>query len=269
MQNHSYQHPFRSTAKQTSIFITAGFPHLNSLPEHILSLQRRVDFIEVGMPFSDPVADGPVIQRTSQIALQNGMHIGLLFSQLREISDRISVPIVLMGYLNPVLQYGLERFLQECAGLKIRHLILPDLSPELFEARYRSSFQHYGVSLCFLVTPSTPDDRIRRIATLSQNGFVYLVGDHRITGGSYDITSDLQERYRHIRTLCGETPLFLGFGIDSAEKKTSALTHCDGVIIGSSYLKAIENETVTSFFAAMHIPEKRILPDENAPVSIV
>lgn len=232
--------PFRNEHKQISIFITAGYPQIDSLPQQLLFLQEQgIDFIEIGIPFSDPMADGPMIQHTSSIALQNGMHVALLFKQLASVREQLDLPLVLMGYLNPVLQFGLELFLHNCRELHVASLILPDLSAELYAAKYKEIFDQYGVPITFLITPATPDERVSHIARVCENSFVYLVGCNSITGHGYAIDESLQLRYRALKTLCGTTPLFLGFGIDSRAKTEQGFRECDGVIIGSAYLEAL------------------------------
>jgi len=232
---------FKKDSKQVSIFVTAGYPHFDSLKGQLLQLQQLgVDFAEVGIPFSDPMADGPVIQETSSIALANGMKLGLLLQQLEAMQNEIHIPLVLMGYLNPVLQFGLDAFLQKCQTLNIASLILPDLSVELYETKYKQSFEKYGIPVTFLVTPLTPDARVQRIAQVCQNSFVYLVGQNGITGQGYDISSTLSTRYAELKSLCSGTPLFLGFGIDSKAKKEQAFNSVDGVIVGTAYLKAVK-----------------------------
>lgn len=244
--------PFIQQHKQVSVFVTAGFPKLESLPDQLLFLQAQgVDFIEIGIPFSDPMADGPVIQHTSSIALENGMQLDLLFRQLASVRDQLTIPIVLMGYLNPVLQYNLGNFLGKCQELKIASVILPDLSVELFETKYATIFSSFNVPVTFLITPKTPDERVKRIANVCSNSFVYLVGQNSITGNSYTIDSHMQERYAELKSVCGTTPLFLGFGIDSKAKKEQAFEHCDGAIVGSAYLKALEHEQESAFLEAL------------------
>lgn len=246
------KNPFKQVHKQTSFFITAGFPQRDSLPDQLLLLQAKgVDFIEIGMPFSDPMADGPVIQQCSSIALQNGMTPDLLFEQLEEIREKIHVPLVLMGYFNPVLQYGMKAFLEKCRQLRISSLILPDLPLELYLSEYKALVEASGISMTFLVTPQTSDERIRKIAEVCQNSFVYLVGQNSITGTTYTISEAQLGCYAAIKQLCGETPVMLGFGIDSPERQQQAFLHCDGAIIGSAYLKAVQNGTETAFLDAL------------------
>jgi len=240
--------PFIKNKKQVSIFVTAGYPHFDSLKGQLLQLQEQgVDFAEVGIPFSDPMADGPVIQETSTVALRNGMKLELLLQQLESMRNDIHIPLVLMGYLNPVLQFGLDSFLSRCQKLDIKSLILPDLSLELYQNRYRETFEKYGVPVTFLITPLTPNDRVQRIAQACQNSFVYLVGQNSITGQGYAINDALATRYAQLKALCGEAPLFLGFGIDSKEKKEKAFESVDGVIVGTAYLKAVKSGEEVAF----------------------
>lgn len=239
---------FIKDKKQVSIFVTAGYPKVDSLKNQLLTLQRQgVDFIEVGIPFSDPMADGPVIQETSSIALENGMKLGLLLDQLDALRSEVHIQLVLMGYLNPVLQFGLDAFLSRCQLLKVASLILPDLSVELYETKYRHVFTKYGIPVTFLITPLTPDERVQRVAKVCSNSFVYLVGQNSITGQGYIINESMSSRYAELKTLCGTTPLFLGFGIDSKEKKEQAFESVDGVIVGTAYLKAIKNGNEDEF----------------------
>jgi len=240
--------PFKKDKKQVSIFVTAGYPKIDSLKGQLLQLQEQgVDFIEVGIPFSDPMADGPVIQETSSIALHNGMKLGLLLDQLDDVKSEIKIPLVLMGYLNPVLQFGLDAFLSRCQSLNIASLILPDLSVELYETKFKAVFEKYNIPVTFLITPISPNDRVKRVAQVCKNSFVYLVGQNSITGQGYSIDSNMTNRYAELKSLCGNTPLFLGFGIDSKEKKEQAFTSVDGVIVGTAYLKAVKNNAEITF----------------------
>jgi tryptophan synthase alpha chain len=232
--------PFKKDTKQISIFITAGYPTLESTTEQILVLQSKgVDFIEVGIPFSDPMADGPVIQETSAIALANGMQMDILFDQLASIQDQVRIPLVLMGYLNPVLQYGIDKFLSKCKELSIASVILPDMSLELYERLYKAQFEKYAIAVSFLITPLTDDDRIQKIAQVSAKSFVYLVSVTSITGGKIRIDNKVVNRYDDIKELCGETPMMIGFGISNSSDVKNAQKHSDGAIIGSAYLKAV------------------------------
>ena len=244
--------PFKKDKKQISIFVTAGYPELDSLVPQLLQLQELgVDFAEVGIPFSDPMADGPVIQETSTVALQNGMKLELMLLQLEAAKDAIHIPLVLMGYLNPVLQFGLDAFLSRCQKLGIASLILPDLSLELYQTKYKAAFEKYGVPVTFLITPLTTDGRVLQTAEACANSFVYLVGQNSITGQGYAISSALSTRYAELKSLCGDTPLFIGFGIDSKTKKEKAFESVDGVIVGTAYLKAVKNGEEDEFLRGL------------------
>jgi len=232
---------FKKDKKQLSIFITSGFPKLESTTEQILFLQSKgIDFIEVGIPFSDPMADGPVIQDSSMIALQNGMNMDVMFNQLHSIKNEVKIPLVIMGYLNPVLQFGLENFLEKCKAQNIASVILPDMSVEIYERFYKTQFEKYEIPVSFLITPFTSVERIKKIAELSKNSFVYLVSNASITGENKNIGSDLVEKYQEIKVLCNETPLMLGFGISTKEDILKAHKYCDGAIIGSAYIKSLK-----------------------------
>lgn len=221
-----------------SIFLTAGYPRLNDLSQQIKLLEKhRVDFVEIGIPFSDPLADGPIIQDSSSIALKNGMSLPLIFQQLKEIET--SLPLVLMGYLNPILQFGIEYFLLETKNAGIDKVILPDLSMEIYERDYQSIFEKYSITPCFLVTPKTTNDRIQKAAKLSVKGFIYLVSTNSTTGANNDSTEELQLRYSEIKNLCGGTPVIMGFGIRDQATFQQATQHVDGAIIGSAFIQAL------------------------------
>ncbi len=246
--------PFKKHKKQISIFITAGYPTLESTTEQILTLQSSgIDFIEVGIPFSDPMADGPVIQETSSIALANGMQMDILFSQLESIQDQIKVPLVLMGYLNPVIQYGIDKFLSRCKELSIASVILPDMSLELYERFYKSKFEKFQIPISFLITPLTDNERIQKIAKISEKSFVYLVSVTSITGGKISFDSITVNRYDEIKTLCEETPVMIGFGISNLVDVRNAQKHSDGAIIGSAYLNALKIKSQSMFLENLEI----------------
>ena len=229
--------PFAKESKQLSIFVTAGYPKIDSLgPQLQLLSSKGVDFVEVGIPFSDPLADGPVIQETSAVALENGMNLKLLFDQLKSIEP--DLPLVLMGYLNPVMAYGLKPFLKDCQECDIQAVILPDLSPEIYERFYQNEFTKYGVSPVLLITPSSTEDRIRNAAKLCSNSFVYLVSSHSITGGASTWTEEQLKSFESIVSKCGNTPVFIGFGIRTKDDIRKVHSVCNGAIIGSAYLKA-------------------------------
>lgn len=234
-----------------SIFLTAGYPRLNDLSQQIKLLEKhRVDFVEIGIPFSDPLADGPIIQDSSSIALKNGMSLPLIFQQLKEIET--SLPLVLMGYLNPILQFGIEYFLLETKNAGIDKVILPDLSMEIYERDYQSIFEKYSITPCFLVTPKTTNDRIQKAAKLSVKGFIYLVSTNSTTGANNDSTEELQLRYSEIKNLCGGTPVIMGFGIRDKATFQQATQHVDGAIIGSAFIQALGNGSEEEFLRELN-----------------
>jgi tryptophan synthase alpha chain len=236
--------PFKKDKKQIGLFATAGFPELNSAIKIIPELSLKgADFIEVGIPFSDPMADGPTIQHSSEVALKNGMNMSILFDQLEEVKAKVNCPLVLMGYLNPVLTFGLEKFLQKCNQTSIKTVILPDMSIEIYERFHQAMFEEYGISVCFLITQNTPDDIIKRVAKVSTNSFVYLVSSVSITGSTQDFSIDNSENVNRIRKIIGDIPLFMGFGISTRKDVEMVQKVVDGAIIGSAYLKSISLKT--------------------------
>lgn len=237
--------PLKKETKQLSIFTTAGYPELNSLKEQITLFEKsNIDFIEVGIPFSDPMADGPTIQKTSERALSNGMNMDLIFDQLEEIST--DIPVVLMGYLNPVMTFGLEKFLQKCKRLNIRSVILPDLSLEIYERFHKALFESYNVYPVFIVTPKTSKERIIRIAKACENSFVYLVSSNATTGANIEL-QDNSKRYVEIKSICGNTPLFIGFGIKTKADVQRIQQSVDGAIIGSAFLESVTRKEEAKF----------------------
>jgi tryptophan synthase alpha chain len=223
-----------------SIYFTAGFPRLNDTETILTSLQKHgADLIEVGMPYSDPLADGPVIQNSSMKALQNGMTIKKLFQQLNNAKDEIKIPLILMGYLNPVLQFGFEKFCQEAKHAGISGIILPDLPISEYENEYQKIFEANGLNFIFLITPETSEERIRKIDSLSK-GFIYAVSSSSVTGKNTDINA--QENYfKKIQNLHLKNKVLIGFGIRDHQTFQAAAKYAAGAIIGTAYIKAIEN----------------------------
>jgi len=226
--------------KLLSIYFTAGFPQLEDTISILEQLQEAdVDMIELGLPFSDPLADGPTIQESSTKALRNGMTTDKLFRQLEGIRNRIHVPLIVMGYFNPMMQYGVERFCKRCQEVGIDGLIIPDLPADVYHEQYKSLFQKYGLLNMFLITPQTPDDRIRYIDKVSE-GFIYMVSSAATTGvqGSF---GDTQEQYfQRISEMKLQSKILVGFGISNAETYQAAITHSQGAIIGSAFIKHLE-----------------------------
>ncbi|MEX6687352.1 tryptophan synthase subunit alpha [Danxiaibacter flavus] len=227
-----------------NVYCTAGFPKLDSTLEVMRALQDNgADLIELGMPYSDPLADGPVIQASGSIALKNGMTIANLFKQLKDFRKEINVPVILMGYMNPVLQYGFERFCADAAAVGVDGLILPDLPQYEFETEYGDIIKKYGLDFIFLVTPETSEERVRQIDELS-SGFLYAVSSSSTTGNEKDF--GLVEKYlQRLQNLKLKNPVLVGFGIKDKQTFASAAKHANGAIIGSAYIKALnENSNV-------------------------
>jgi tryptophan synthase alpha chain len=221
-----------------NVYCTAGFPLLNSTIEVMKALQDNgADIIELGMPYSDPLADGPVIQQSSSIALGNGMTIKKLFEQLRDFRKEISLPVVLMGYMNPVLQYGFEKFCTDAAAVGIDGLILPDLPEHEFETEYGAIIKKYSLDFIFLVTPETSNERIKKLDSLS-SGFLYAVSSSSTTGSDKNMT-DVKGFLLKLQGLKLQNPVLVGFGIKDKATFDAACAHANGAIIGSAYIKSL------------------------------
>lgn len=237
--------PFIKSHKQKSIFITAGYPKINSLEGQIRLLEKyNIDFIEIGIPFSDPLADGPTIQKTSEIAINNGMNLPLLFDQLNSIKTKI--PLVLMGYLNPVLNFGIEKFVIASKECGISSVILPDMSLEIYERFYQSIFEQYELPVSFLITPHTEISRIKKIAKECSRSFMYLVSSNSTTGTGSKLTLN-EDSLKSIYGLIEGTPLMIGFGIKTKADIENVHQFADGAIIGSAYLQALEKGREVEF----------------------
>jgi tryptophan synthase alpha chain len=226
--------------KVLDVYCTAGFPKLDSTLEVMKSLQDNgADLIELGMPYSDPLADGEVIQQSGAVALKNGMTIAKLFEQLSEMRSAINVPVILMGYMNPVIQYGFENFCAKAAEVGVDGLILPDLPMYEYESEYGQIIKKYNLNLIFLVTPETKDDRLVQIDELS-SGFLYAVSSSSTTGSNKDIRE--QEAYfKKLHDLKLKNPILVGFGIKDRQTFEVACKYTNGAIIGSAYIKALAN----------------------------
>ena len=225
-----------------NVYCTAGYPALESTLPLMKSLESAgADLIELGMPYSDPLADGPVIQQSSAIALANGMTISTLFSQLKDFRNEIQVPVILMGYLNPVLQYGFEKFCADAAHAGIDGLILPDLPEYEFETVYGPMIKKYGLDFIFLVTPETSDERVQKLDQLS-TGFLYAVSSSSTTGSDKQM-QPVEAYLERLKRFGLKNPVLVGFGIKDKESFDAACAHANGAIIGSAYIKSLENAT--------------------------
>jgi tryptophan synthase alpha chain len=225
-----------------NVYCTAGFPHLHSTIDVMKALQQNgADIIELGMPYSDPLADGPVIQQSNMMALSNGITIAKLFEQLKDFRKEITVPVILMGYMNPVLQYGFEKFCADAAAVGIDGLILPDLPQYEFETEYGTIIKKYHLDFIFLVTPETSEERIRKIDELS-SGFIYAVSSSSTTGNNKAI-EDQQGYFEKLQSMNLKNPILVGFGIKDKQTFQAACQHSNGAIIGSAFIKALEKST--------------------------
>jgi tryptophan synthase alpha chain len=231
---------FKSRQKDIlSVYFTAGYPSVDSTAGIIENLALAgVDMIEIGMPFSDPLADGPVIQRSSEVALKNGMNMKLLFKQLENIRDRVSVPLLLMGYLNPVVKFGMENFCHHCIYAGIDGVIIPDLPPEVYTAQYSILFEKNDLRNIFLIAPGSDNERVRTIDRMSR-GFIYMVSSSSTTGMKGSFSREQKEYFKRIRELNLSNPLLIGFGISGNEAFREACLTASGVIVGSAFIKAI------------------------------
>ena len=226
--------------KLLSIYFTAGFPAIDDTVSILEQLQEAgVDMIELGLPFSDPLADGPTIQESSTKALHNGMTTDKLFDQLQRIRKTIDVPLIVMGYFNPMMQFGVERFCKRCQEVGIDGLIIPDLPVDVYHEKYQKLFQQYGLLNMFLITPQTPDDRIDYIDNVSE-GFIYMVSSAATTGAQGSFGNEQEQYFKRIGAMNLKSKLLVGFGISNRETYDAAVAHSQGAIIGSAFIKHLE-----------------------------
>lgn len=224
-----------------SIYFTAGFPRLEDTRIVLTALEGAgADLVEIGMPYSDPVADGETIQASNQKALDNGMTVARLFEQLQNFrSEGITLPVILMGYFNPVYQYGVEAFCEKCSELGIDGLILPDLPLDEYLAGYREIFEKYGLLNIFLITPQTSDERVRKIDTVS-SGFIYMVSSASVTGATSGVSSNMEAYFERVNNLGLKNPRLVGFGIKDRDSFEKSAKHASGAIIGSQFVRVLE-----------------------------
>lgn len=241
--------------KILSVYFTAGFPEINDTAEIIRCLCKNgVDMIEIGMPFSDPMADGPVIRESSNAAIKNGMTLELLFSQLAEVKN-VLIPKILMGYFNPVLQYGVEKFCRSCAENDISGVILPDLPIAYFDKHYRAVFEKFGIHNILLVAPETPIERIREIDIMGA-GFLYVVSTRGVTGTTSGFGNE-HERLQSIASMGLKLPLMMGFGIRDKASFDSACYYASGGIIGTAFINALKETGTTGEKVARFVSKFR------------
>ena len=236
---------FEKKENLLSIYFTAGFPKIDDTPKIIKELDKsQVDMIEIGLPFSDPLADGPTIQKSSEKALSNGMTTNLLFDQLKDLRKISDIPVVIMGYFNPILQYGIEKFCSNCKDVGIDGLIIPDLPADIYKKNYKIIFEKYKLNMMFLITPQTSNQRIKLIDDLSK-GFIYMVSSYSVTGAKDSFDKYQIEYFKRIKKLNLSNPLLIGFGISNKKTFQAACQNSNGAIIGSAYIKYIENHGVS------------------------
>lgn len=233
-----------STAEgKLNVYYTAGYPNLEDTLPILQQLQESgADLVEIGMPYSDPVADGETIQESNQIALENGMSVKKLFAQLAGMRSHITVPVLLMGYINPVLQYGLEDFCKKCAEVGVDGLILPDMPMDVYLEEYKSIFDQYGILNIFLVTPQTSPERIYQIDKASE-GFIYTVSSASVTGSQSGVSGDMEAYFNRINAMGLKNPRLIGFGIQDRRTFKKACDYAQGAIIGSAFIRVLKSST--------------------------
>ncbi len=223
-----------------SVYFTAGYPNLNDTVRIIQELEKNgVDLIEIGIPFSDPTADGPTIQRSSEAALKNGMSVNLLFEQLKDIRRSVQIPLIVMGYFNPVLQFGVEKFCKKCSDIGIDGTILPDLPLEEFEDSYTDIFRQNNLYNILLITPQTTEKRIRQIDDAT-DGFIYMVSSASTTGAGKKVEDFHRDYFDRIQQMNLRNPRLMGFGISDHETFANACKYSSGAIIGSAFVNVLK-----------------------------
>ena len=240
-----------------NIYFTAGFPALQDTMTILTALEQSgADIAEIGMPYSDPVADGETIQESNHQALLNGMSLKTLFEQLSGMRKTLSIPVVLMGYINPVIQFGIENFCKKCQEVGVDGLILPDLPMDEYLAEYKPVFDKYGLLNIFLITPQTTEDRIRRIDGNSE-GFIYMVSSASITGSTSGITPQMEAYFERVNNMNLRNPRLIGFGIKDNETFSKACEFAQGAIIGSQFIRVLQNAENLSIDIAAYVASVR------------
>ena len=232
--------------KLLSIYFTAGFPKLNDTVTIIQELEKNgVDMIEIGLPFSDPLADGPTIQESSTISIENGMKTTLLFEQLKDIRKSVQIPLIIMGYFNPMMQFGMEKFCQKCAEVGIDGLIIPDLPLHVYETEYKAIFEKYNLKNIFLITPQTSNKRIQQIDSISDS-FIYMVSSAAVTGSQSGFGSEQMDYFKGIADLNLKNQQIVGFGIKDKTTFNQATEFQKGAIIGSAFISFLKNNPISN-----------------------
>ncbi len=234
---------FQNKQKEVlSIYFTAGHPTIDSVVPIITELEKRgADMIEIGIPFSDPLADGPVIQQSGQVALANGMSLKHLISDLKDIRQKCQIPLLLMGYLNTVLQYGMENFCRDISTIGIDGVILPDMPIEIYEEEYHPILQKYGILPIFLISPNTSEERIRKTEKLS-NAFIYAVSSSSTTGAKQGFSDESEAYFKRLADMKLSLPVLIGFGISNYKTFSQVCKYQAGGIIGSAFVRAIDGK---------------------------
>ncbi len=252
MQNRIREKIKAADGRALNVYFTAGYPTIESIPILVKSLENAgVDLIELGMPYSDPLADGVTIQNSSRIALDNGLNLKILFDQIAEARKTATIPIIMMGYFNQLLQYGVEKFLKLASDNGVDGMIIPDLPMDIYEKDYQSLFEKYNLSISFLISPMTSEERIRQADRLS-SAFIYVVSQSSITGKKGEISEVQKSYFNRIDSMGLESPRLIGFGIHDNKSFETACAYSHGAIVGSAFIRALANstdivDTTTSF----------------------
>jgi len=240
------QKKLKEEKKILSVYFTAGFPRLDDTKKIISELEKHnVDLIEVGIPFSDPLADGETIQKSSKKAIENGMTINTLFSQLKDLRKKVKIPVILMGYLNPIIQFGIDKFCMKSKEIGIDGLIIPDLPVEIFIEEYKNLFKKNNLLNIFLITPQTSEERIKLIDTNSK-GFIYMVSSSSITGQKKNLEDSSFKYFDKISSMNLNNPSIAGFGISNRQTYEKVIERSKGAIIGSAFINFIEQNGIDS-----------------------
>jgi len=241
-----------------SVYFTAGYPALNDTLRTLAALQAKgIDMVEIGIPFSDPMADGSVIQGANMQALRNGMSLRLLFEQLKDFRQTIRIPVILMGYLNPIMQYGFENFCRTCAATGIDGVIIPDLPFADYMDEYKEVADRYDIKIIMLISPETSDERLRLIDEHT-SGFIYMVSSAATTGAQDCFSDTTQDYFRRVRAMNLTNPQLIGFGVSNRETLQSALANASGAIVGSKFIELLGNksepeEAVANLLSALEV----------------